>query len=265
LLRCLAALGISTLLIGGAAIFFEHSFIYFPSRELIATPRNVGLEFEEVRFGPGSRLHGWFVPGAGPLTVLWFHGNGGNISHRVEWLASVRSALAANVFIFDYQGYGQSGGQPSEDNTYEDARAARAYLQARRDVDQRRIVYYGKSLGGPVAVQLATESPPYRLLLQSAFTSIADMARLHYPLLPVGRFLRTRYDSLEKIGRIQAPALVVHGEADETVPPQHARLLFEAAAEPKRLLLVEGAGHNDLVTIGGVRYLEVMREFCGTS
>lgn len=258
----LAALGFGMLLIGGLAIAFEHSFIYFPSRDLVATPKSIGLAFEDARFGPDGRLHGWFVPGAGPLTILWFHGNGGNISHRLEWLSRVRSRLGANVFIFDYQGYGLSGGQPAEDNTYEDARAALAFLQARADVDPQRIVYYGKSLGGPIAVQLATETPPYRLILQSSFTSIQDMARLHYPFLPVGRFLRTRYASLDKIGRVQAPTLVVHGEVDETVPPQHARLLFEAAAEPKRLFLVEGAGHNDLAAIGGARYLEVMREFC---
>jgi uncharacterized protein len=241
---------------------FEDRFIYFPSRELLATPRKWQIPFEEVWFGPEAGLHGWYVPGPSPVTFLWFHGNAGNISHRMEWLQQLRSRLGVNVFIFDYQGYGLSRGYPSEENTYRDARAALDYLRTRGDVEVDRIVYYGKSLGGAVAVQLASEEPPYRLVLNAPFASILDMARVHYPFLPLGPLLRTRYASIDKIGEVRAPVLIVHGEADEIVPLAQARQLYEAAPQPKRLLVVEGAGHNDLLPKGGLRYLDVLGEFC---
>jgi fermentation-respiration switch protein FrsA (DUF1100 family) len=257
-----AALLLAILAGGFDSVRFEDRFIYFPSRELLATPRKWQLPFEEVWFGPEAGLHGWFVPGSSPVTFLWLHGNAGNISHRLEWLQRLHSRLGVNVFIFDYQGYGQSRGYPSEENTYRDARAALHYLRMRGDVEVDRIVYFGKSLGGAVAVQLASEEPPYRLVLNAPFASILDMARLHYPFLPLGPILRTRYASINKIGEVRAPVLIVHGEADEIVPLAQARRLYDAASEPKRLLVVEGAGHNDLLPIGGLRYLDVLGEFC---
>jgi hypothetical protein len=237
--------------------------IFFPTRTLVATPATVGLPFEEARFGTDGRLHGWFVPGTGAsgITLLWFHGNAGNISHRVELMRRLRDGLGANVFIFDYQGYGLSGGRPTEAATKEDAREAVAYLHARADIDAERIVYFGKSIGAAVAVELATEAPPHRLIAQSAFTSIRDMARLHYPLLPIGPFLRTRYATLEQIGRVRAPVLIVHGDRDDIAPLEHAQRLYDAAGEPKRLAVIERAGHNDLIEVGGWLYLDLLREF----
>jgi fermentation-respiration switch protein FrsA (DUF1100 family) len=251
-----------TLLVTGGNVAFEHSFIYFPSRDLVATPRKWQLPYEEVRFGEDGRLHGWFIQGSNPVTFLWLHGNAGNISHRLEWLHTLYSRLGVNVLLFDYQGYGLSAGRPSEENSYEDARQALAYLRSRTDVDPERIVYYGKSLGAAVAVQLATEARPYRLVINAAFTSIADMARLHYPFLPIGPLIRTRYASIDKIEHVTAPVLVVHGAADEIVPLAHARRLYEAASDPKRLLVIDGAGHNDLLPTGGLRYLDALNEFC---
>jgi fermentation-respiration switch protein FrsA (DUF1100 family) len=254
----------SALMIGGQGVLFEDRFIFFPWPTLAVTPAASGLPFEEARFGPEARLHGWFIPGSTGVTILWFHGNAGNISHRVELLERLHRGLGTNLFIFDYSGYGLSRGRPSEQATSEDARAALAYLRARPDVDAERIVYYGKSLGAAVAVDLASEEPPYRLIVQSAFTSIADMARLHYPFLPIGPFLRTRYATADRIGRVRAPVLIIHGDADEVVPVAHARRLYEAAAEPKRLAIVAGAMHNDVITVGGQRYLDLLREFIGT-
>lgn len=239
----------------------EDSFIYFPTRELIDTPARRGLAYEDVRFGQADELHGWFVPGAGPTTILWFHGNAGNVSHRVDWLVRLRARLGANVFIFDYRGYGRSRGQPSEQGLYQDAREALAYLRTRSDVDQARIVYLGKSLGGAAAVQLATEAPPHRLILQAAFTSLPDLARHHYPFLPTGLLLRSRYPTVERIARVGAPVLVAHGDQDEVVPVRHAHALYAAAAEPKRLLIVPGAGHNDILEVGGETYLEELQRF----
>lgn len=240
---------------------FEDHLIFFPSRDMVATPAARGLPYSDVRFGPEEALHGWFIPGSNQATLLWFHGNAGNISYRVELLSRLHRGLGASIFIFDYQGYGLSRGRASEKATYQDAHAALAYLRARADVDPSRIVYFGKSLGAAVAVALAAEEPPYRLIAQSSFTSVLDMAKLHYPFLPIGPLLRTRYASLEAIANVQAPILVVHGDRDDVAPLEHARRLYAAAAEPKRLFMVEGAGHNDVITVGGQRYLDVLREF----
>ncbi len=258
----IAVLVSGILLTEGGNVEIEHAFLYFPARELVATPKSVGLAFEEVWFGPDSRLHGWFVPGAGPVTILWLHGNAGNISHRVEWLKLLHAHLGASFFLFDYGGYGSSGGRPSEENLYRDARAALAYLRTRPDVDAARVVYYGKSLGGAVAAQLASEASPHRLVLQSTFTSLLAMGQLHYPFLPVRALVRSRYATIDKIGSVRAPVLIVHGARDEIVPLQHAQLLYEAAAQPKQLAVFDGAGHNDLITLGGARYLRLLREFC---
>ena len=251
------------LLMAGIGIPFEERFIYFPSRALVARPADVGLPFEEVRFGADGRLHGWFVPGSRDVTVLWFHGNAGNISHRVELLAHLHHGLGVQIFIFDYQGYGLSGGRPTERGTYEDARAALAYLRTRPEVHPERIVYFGKSLGGAVAVELATAETPYRLIIQSSFTRIRDLARLHYPLLPVHGLLRTGYPSIERVGSVRAPILVAHGDADDVVPVDHARRLYEAAAEPKLLEVVPGARHPTVLSAGGERYLTLLRAFLG--
>jgi uncharacterized protein len=254
---------LSALVMDGRGVPFEERFIYFPSRALVATPADLGIPFEEARFGPEGRLHGWFIPGSRDVTVLWFHGNAGNISHRVQLLAQMHRALGVQLFIFDYRGYGLSGGRPSEMATYEDAAAALDYLRARTDVDADRIVYYGKSVGGAIAAELAGRETPFRLIVQSSFTSVRDMARLHYPFLPVGPLLRTRYATIERIGSVRAPTMIVHGDADGIVPLEHAHRLYAAAAEPKRLFIVEGAGHNDVNTVGGQRYLALLREFLG--
>ena len=250
---------------GGGGIPFEEQFIFFPSRQIIATPDRLGMPFEQAHFGPNGRLRGWFVPGPGttPITFLWFQGNGGNMSHRLELIRRLRDELGVNVFIFGYQGYGLSEGRPSEAATQADARAALAYVRGRGDVDAERLVYYGKSLGAAVAVELATEAPPHRLVVQSAFTSIADMAAIHYPFLrPLRGRLRTHYPTIERIGRVAAPVLVVHGERDEVTPVGHGRALYEAAAEPKRLLIIAGARHNDVPDVGGRAYFDALRELC---
>ena len=269
----------------------ERSFIYFPERELIGDPAEFGLAFDDAYFtaGDGVRLHGWFVPGAGgsveqlnngtappseavplfqgsnvpavPATWLWFHGNAGNTSDRLENLRLLHDELGVNVFIFDYRGYGRSEGSPSEHGTYRDAEAALAYLLSRSDVEPERIVYFGRSLGSAVAVELATRRPPFALILESPFTSMADLARHHYRLLPATSLIRTRYDSLSKIGKVRAPLLVLHGDQDDIVPFEAGKRLFEAASEPKRFYTIHGAGHNDTYIVGGREYFRALREF----
>jgi fermentation-respiration switch protein FrsA (DUF1100 family) len=181
--------------------------------------------------------------------VLLCHGNGGNIGDRVLH-ASLLAAAGLDVLLFDYRGYGRSTGRPSEQGTYLDAEAARAALLARPGVDPERALYLGESLGGAVALALALEHPPAALVLMSTFTSVRDMARRHYPFIPPA-VVPDAYPSLRRIPDLRAPLLVIHGDRDEIVPLLHGEALFDAAPEPKRLHVVEGAGHNDLVMLAG--------------
>ncbi|MGH2689814.1 MAG: alpha/beta hydrolase [Actinomycetota bacterium] len=241
----------------------ERSFIYFPDRDLVATPADVGLPYEDVhvRAEDGVLLQGWFVPGERDVALLWLPGNGGNISHRVELLRRFHEELGVPVLLLDYRGYGASEGRPSEGGTYLDARAGLDALRQRPGVRADRIVYLGQSLGAAVALELALRERPLGVVLESPFTSIRDMASTHYRLHPLRPFVRTRYDSLGRIRTLDVPLLVVHGERDEIAPLWMGRSLYEAAAGPKELHVVPGAGHNDLQLVGGPGYLEVMRRF----
>lgn len=249
---------------GDLMLPLERALIYFPSRASAFPTSAVGAPVEAVTFGSHASLYGWFVPGRPDRTVLIFCGNGGNLTYRAPLLARMRRELDASLFIFDYQGYGRSGGVPSEAATYADARDALAYLRGRPDVAPGGIVYYGESLGSAVAVELAAEEPPLALVLNAPFTSIPDMARVHYRLLgPLLRLVQTRYDTAARIGGVNAPVLVVHGADDDVVPVEQGRRLFDAANEPKRLLIVPRAGHNDLVEVGGAAYWDAVRDALG--
>jgi fermentation-respiration switch protein FrsA (DUF1100 family) len=242
----------------------EHYFLYFPDSHLVATPDRFGLPYEEVRFpaADGVRLHGWYIPGEqGKPLILFCHGNAGNVSHRLENLLLFHH-LGLSVFIFDYRGYGQSEGKATEHGTYADGRGALAWLK-QQGWEPGRMVFFGRSMGAAVAVQLALEAPPAGLVLESPFPSIAAMGRHHYPLLftLIGWALDVRYDNLEKIGRVHAPLLVFQGERDDIVTEKMARRLFEKANQPKTFHLIPGAGHNDTYEVGGDNYWTVWREF----
>ena len=245
----------------------EKRFLFFPTQEIAYTPGQAGLDYEEVFFftQDGLRLHGWYVPGRTDVTWLWFHGNGGNISHRVDEMALIQQRLGVNQFIFDYQGYGRSEGRPTEQGTYRDARAALEYLQNRPDGAADRIVYFGRSLGAAVAVELATSQPPLGMVLVSPFASVGDMARLTTPFFPVRWpvqwLVGNRYDSLARIGRVDRPLLILHGDQDQTVPVSQGKKLFEAANSPKQFRLLAGAGHNDTYSTGGAEYWDALTEF----
>ena len=245
----------------------DRHFIFFPSKDLIATPGDVGLDFEEALFSAsdGVHLHGWYVPGEGDTTLLWFHGNAGNVSHRVDYLLRLHRHLAVNVFIFDYRGYGRSDGIVSEQGTYLDAEGALAYLRSRQGpAPGHRLVLFGRSLGCAVAVEMATRHQAQAMVLEAPFTSIRDMAKRAYPYLPTSvlvRLIGARYDSLSKIRKVRIPLLVLHGERDELVPLEAGRELFEAANEPKRIYTVPGGGHNDTYLVGGDAYYEAIRGF----
>ncbi len=226
---------------------FQARLVYFPGveRALVATPRAVGLDFEEVRFAVDSEtLHGWWVPArAARGAVLILHGNAGNISHRLDYL-TMFNRLGYAALIIDYRGYGKSSGTPSEDGTYRDADAAWRHLTETRKFAPRGIVLFGESLGGGVATWLALQHPPRALVLASTFTSVPDLGAQVYPWLPVRWLARIKYDNLDRIAQVTAPVLVAHSKGDDIVPFSHGRALFEAAREPKQFLELHG-GHND--------------------
>lgn len=242
----------------------ERQFIFFPMSQVERTPADLGIPFDDVYFesGDGYTLNGWFIPapagddasdkGNSDIVLFWFHGNAGNMGHRVDDLALFHHLLGVNVFIFDYRGYGKSQGKPSERGVYQDARAAFAYLMGRKDVAPDRIVYYGRSLGAAVAVELALHRQPQGMVLYSPFTSLADMGAALYTFSPVRLLAGNRLNSLARINQYHGPLLVIHGEADEIIPIEQGRTLFEAAGGPKSFYQVPGAYHNDRLGDAGV-------------
>lgn len=242
----------------------EERFIFYPSSRIEATPREIGLPFEDISFSTsdGVRLNGWFVPSPGSgMTLLWSHGNAGNIGHRVENIKLLHEKVGINIFIFDYRGYGRSEGGVSEEGTYRDAAAALHYLRSRNDLDPKRIVLFGRSLGAAVAAELATREDCLALILETPFVSIREMARTAFPLLPIGPFLRIRYDVLEKIKKIKVPLLVLHGDRDEVVPFSQGRKVFEEAPGPKEFYTIHGGHHNDTYIVGGNAYFAALKHF----
>ncbi len=244
-----------------------NAFLYFPERSLSGAPGAVGLAYEELRFAAedGPELHGWWVPGQrqGPA-ILFFHGNAGNISHRLDILRRLYDRVGLSVLIFDYRGYGKSSGSPSEEGLFADARAARALLRA-RGWDRDGVVLYGRSLGAAVALHAAVEDPPLGCVLEAPFTSLEDMARLHYPVLSqlVMPWVRGRYANLAAVRRLASPALFLHGDRDGVVPIGMGWRLFDACPAPKWFRTLNGAGHDDPAFVGGEAYWGAWEEFLG--
>ena len=240
-----------------AAVFFvflyirllEKRSLYVPFRQIYGTPNTLGLAFDDLFINTPDHqtLNAWFIPQEhAKFTILYLHGNGGNLSHRLSQIALLHE-LSLNVFIIDYRGYGKSSGSPSENGLYADAQAAYDYLTQILKVPNERIILFGESLGSSVAVYLADKNKVKALILTGAFTSAADMARRLYVFFPT-LFLSSKFDSLSKIGKIDAPKLFIHSRNDEIVPTELARKLFEAAAPYKEFFEIHG-GHNDaLVT-----------------
>ncbi len=250
--------------------FIEKRLIFQPDRGNDSiTPDAYGIEYDDVTFQTedGLNLHGWFVPGkksstdADLHTLLWFHGNAGNINHRLDNIKMLYDRVPVNVFIIDYRQYGRSEGKISEQGTYIDARAALAYLHSRNDINHDKIIFFGRSLGSAVAVELALKEKCCAMILETPFTSIKEMGKKLYPFLPIHFLLRTKYDSLSKIGDIKVPILIMHGDNDKLVPFEHGRKLYEAANEPKEFYTIPGAGHNDTHIVGGEEYFDVIKNF----
>ena len=258
------AAGALALGLAGCNVTLADHFLYHPNRDLIGTPASLGLAYEDAWFAAedGVRLHGWFVPAPdATATLLFFHGNAGNISYWLETIRLLRRRLGIHIFLFDYRGYGRSDGRPSEEGLYRDARAALAYLRRHPLVRPDRTVFFGSSLGSAVAVELATQEPPAGLVLESPFTSVRAMGKATFPFLPVSLLVGNQFDSLSRITRIHVPLLVLHGDRDEVIPLTQGRALFEAANEPKTFFAVAGASHNDISVVGGAAYLDAWARF----
>lgn len=243
---------------------FQPRLVYFPQigRELAATPQAYGLDFESVNLSTedGETLRAWWVPAQDARgTILFFHGNAGNISHRIDYLLMFRK-LGYATLIFDYRGYGNSTGSPTEEGTYRDAAAAWRWLTQTRGIGPGDIVYAGESLGGAVASWLAVRHPPRALVLMSTFTSAPDLGAQVYPFIPVRLISRFRYDNMSHVRQIKVPMLVAHSRDDDIVPFAHGRQIFEAACEPKQLLEMRG-GHNDGFIFMREEWVKVLAAF----
>jgi hypothetical protein len=228
------------------AFLGQRRMVYFPGGPPQADPADAGLAFEERFFDTtdGVRLHGWWIPAqpTGPA-VLLCHGNGGNIAGRLH-IARALHEMGLGVFLFDYRGYGSSAGTPDEEGTYLDAQAAWELVTGPLGVAPDRLLLQGESLGGAVALELARRRGAAGLILESSFTSLPDVGATAYPWLPVRALARIRYASLDKIGALDLPILILHSPEDEIVPFAHAGRLLAAAGERAHLHRTSG-GHND--------------------
>ncbi len=262
----------------------EPRMLYYPTRQIDQTPDQLGFKYENVTLttSDGVRINGWYLPCGheARLTILFFHGNAGNISDRFEKLAVLRE-LGVNTFIIDYRGYGRSEGKPNEEGTYRDAQAAYDYLTGRArppamsrvaatplhagapHLAPRSIVAYGESLGSAIAADLANKVDVGGLILEEAFTSTGDVGQKMFPFLPVRWLVRNKYDTLSKLPRIKVPLLIVHSRDDEFFNMRHAQRLLAAANEPKRLVELRG-GHNDAFVVSAPIYRAALEKFFAT-
>ncbi len=265
-------------------MLLEDRFIFFPTKypdglwDTSRIPLRDGdiipkIEDCFITTEDGVSLHGWYCTplksegGAlielpSKMVLLFLHGNAGNLTYRYEMIR-VLMALPAQIFIIDYRGYGKSEGAPSEKGLYLDARAAWNFLVSERGISSNKIIIFGKSLGGVPAIDLAGKVSPAGLIVQSSFTSAADMARTILPFFP-SILLHSKMNSIDKITAVRCPKLFVHSPADEVVPYALGRKLFEAAPEPKRFYEVKNAPHNSTYLVGGKSYLEALRSFIQT-
>jgi fermentation-respiration switch protein FrsA (DUF1100 family) len=251
------------------ALFLLQSCLVYqpdtPTRKIVATPTSIGLEYEPLKITTedGVTLDAWFVPAQDARGILlFFHGNAGNMSHRLESIR-IFNKLRLSTLIFDYRGYGLSEGEPSELGTYRDAEAAWRHLTEHRNVAEDKIVLFGRSLGGAIAAHTASRHVACALILESAFTSVPDMAAEIYWFLPARWLARMSYNTKAALNSVSSPVLVIHSIDDELVPYSHGRALFASAREPKRFLQLRG-GHNSSFLQSKQTYFAGLDEFLTT-
>ena len=235
--------------------FLQSSLLYHPVGEVSYDPGDLGLSYEKIVLETDDRLKlsGWFVPAKNAeLTVLFCHGNAGNMAHRMDSI-NIFNELGLNCFIFDYRGYGNSEGKPTEEGTYVDAEVAWKWLTKDKNIPPGEIIIFGRSLGGCIAANLATKVTAKGLVIESGFTSYVDMGKKFYPYLPVGLFAKFSYNALDSVRRVHCPVMIIHSRNDELVPFEFCLQLYDGANEPKELLEIFG-GHNDGFLFSGETY-----------
>lgn len=251
--RILLVLAGGWLVLCGLVYLFQRKLQYFPDSSQVPLPGGTGIEDVRLTTADGVELRAWYWPGKRDTVLLIFHGNAGHRGHRLDWIRGFHSR-GWGVLLPDYRGYGGSGGSPTEEGLYADADASVEFLSSR---GVKSIVYFGKSLGSGVALDLAARRRPAALIIQAGAVSMADVARNAYPFLPIGLLMKDRFDSTEKLMRIDCPLLSIHGSADRTVPARMGRALYEAfPGEEKEWYEVAGARHNDTSYVGGRAYYE---------
>ena len=261
-LQALLLLFLFSNLLGCAAI---NRFVFAPKIGISATPAGSGIDYEEVWFQSrdGIYLNGWFIAGApeAPL-LLFFHGNAGNLSDNLDYIKLMHGA-GYSIFIFDYRGYGNSEGEAlQEKHLYQDARGALAYL-AEKGWHHEELIFFGQSLGAAVALQMALESPPAGLVMESPFTCMKDMARHISPLAyyTVGWAINMPFDNMAKIATAGVPLLLIHGEKDRIAPMEMTMRLYEKAVPPKMLHIIKGGGHCEVFKADSSAYLAAWNRY----
>ena len=239
----------------------QASYVYYPDKNVGLTPSYLKLPYESVklRTGDGATITAWFVPANSDKAVIFCHGNAGNISHRLDSIAMFHN-MGYNVLIFDYRGYGESSGKPTEQGTYQDALVAWEYVTRQKEMRARDIAVYGESLGGAVATWLAERVRPGALVLDSTFTSAPDMARKMFPFLPIRMLCKFQYDAISMIGKTRCPVLIAHSRKDEMIPFQCGKRLFDAAKQPKQFIEMAGR-HNDGGIMSDANHIKVVEDF----
>jgi fermentation-respiration switch protein FrsA (DUF1100 family) len=245
----------------GALYVFQRQLLYFPAggRPELGALAEFGVREVEVQTADGLTLLAWYYPPRdGQPVIAYFHGNGGHLGHRAKRLPAF-ARDGHGVLMVEYRGYGGNPGVPTETGLYADGAAALDFL-ASEGIPPNRLMLYGESLGSGVAVTLAAQREVAGLILEAPYTSVAEIAQHHYPLVPASALVRDRFDSVAKIGNVKAPILILHGEQDTVVPIRFGRALFEAAPEPKEFWLSREAGHENLMRFGGfdavLRFIE---------
>lgn len=264
LLRLGAVLALAYTLIALLMWLFQERLVYLPhmGREHVATPADIGLDWRAVELVTADdlTLDAWWLPAENSRAALLFlHGNAGNISHRLVSLEQF-NRLGLSVLILDYRGYGKSEGTPSEAGTAMDADAGWRWLKEKSGHDPGRFVIFGRSLGAAVAAELASRTEPAALILESPFRSVPDLGQRLYPWLPVRALARLNYPTVEYVTQLKAPLLVIHSEEDEIIPFAEGQAVYEAAASPKKLLVIQG-GHNTGFLVNEAIYLRGMNDF----
>jgi len=246
LIEIIVVLIIAYSALGWTLFFMQPTFLYKPVREVLYTPDELGLDFEKVtlKTDDGLRLSSWYVPaGNSEMTVLFCHGNGGNMMHRLDSINIIYN-LGLNCLVFDYRGYGNSEGKPTEEGTYLDAKAAYKWLTEQKKIAPENIIIFGRSLGGSIAAQLASQVGAASLIIESTFTSYVDIGKKFYPYMPVRFFARFSYKTIDYIRDVHFPVMIIHSRNDDLIPFEFGLELYEAANEPKEFVEIFD-GHND--------------------